>query len=59
MTANLPSVALHRKCGFREVGCRERYSHLDGLWHDVLLFERRSTHTGGPGLPTRGCDGAG
>ncbi len=59
LTANLPSIALHRKCGFREVGCRERYGHLDGVWHDVFLFERRSARAGGPGLPTRTCDEAG
>ena len=55
----MPSIALHRKCGFREVGCRERYGHLDGVWHDVFLFERRSARAGGPGLPTRTCDEAG
>ena len=59
MAANEPSIALHRKCGFREVGRRERYGHLDGVWRDVLLFERRSARTGGPGLPTRTCDAAG
>ena len=59
MAANLPSIALHRKCGFREVGFRERYGHLDGVWHDVFLFERRSARAGGPGLPTRSCDEAG
>ncbi len=59
MAANGPSIALHRKCGFREVGRRERYGHLDGVWHDVFLFERRSVRTGGPGLPTRTCDAAG
>ena len=59
MAANLPSIALHRKCGFREVGFRERYGHLDGVWHNVFLFERRSVRAGGPGLPTRSCDEAG
>ncbi len=56
LAANRASIALHRKCGFREVGRRERYGHLDGVWHDVLLFERRSARAGGPGLPTRTCD---
>ena len=58
MAVNLPSIALHRKCGFREVGRRERYGHLDGVWRDVLLFERRSARAGGPGLPTRSCGAA-
>ncbi len=59
MAENLPSIALHRKCGFREVGYRERYGHLDGAWHDVVLFERRSGRAGAPGLPTRRCDATG
>jgi len=46
---------LHKKAGFREVGYRERYGHVDGTWHDVMLLERRSRVTGGEGLPTRTC----
>ena len=49
---------MHIKAGFREVGIRERYGHIDGVWHDVVLLERRSVQTGGPGLPTRSCDEA-
>jgi phosphinothricin acetyltransferase len=56
-TENHASRELHRKCGFREVGIRERYGHIDGIWHDVILLERRSSQTGGPGLPTKTCDG--
>jgi phosphinothricin acetyltransferase len=56
MAGNHASRALHEKCGFREVGRRERYGHLDDLWHDVILLERRSTRAGGPGLPTKKCD---
>ena len=55
---NHASRALHVKCGFREVGRRERYGHIDDVWHDVILFERRSRRAGGPGLPTRSCDEA-
>jgi L-amino acid N-acyltransferase YncA len=40
---NTASVALHLRCGFREVGRRERIGMRDGLWRDTLLFERRST----------------
>ena len=29
ITENHPSRALHAKCGFREVGYRERYGHAD------------------------------
>lgn len=43
---NAGSLALVRKCGFREVGRRERLGKLYGIWRDVLLFERRSTVTG-------------
>jgi phosphinothricin acetyltransferase len=39
---NTASVALHRRCGFREVGRRERIAQLLGVWRDTLLFERRS-----------------
>lgn len=39
---NLASIALHRSCGFREVGVRSRLGRLAGVWRDVLLLERRS-----------------
>lgn len=39
---NIASVQLHRRCGFREVGRRERIATLNGVWRDTLLFERRS-----------------
>ncbi len=39
---NTASVELHRGCGFREVGRRERIAMLNGVWRDTLLFERRS-----------------
>ncbi len=43
---NQASVALHRVCGFREVGRRERISQLNGVWRDTVLLERRSTRIG-------------
>jgi L-amino acid N-acyltransferase YncA len=39
---NRASLALHRACGFRTVGIRERIARLDGAWRDVVLLERRS-----------------
>ena len=38
---NTASIELHSKCGFREVGRRERIAMLNGIWRDTLLFERR------------------
>ena len=55
MAENAASLGLHRKCGFREVGVRERYGHIDDVWRDVILLERRSARAGGPDLPTKGC----
>jgi len=43
---NEASLRLHRACGFREVGVRERLSQLHGVWRDVLLLERRSRVVG-------------
>ena len=40
---NTASVQLHLRCGFREVGRRERIAMLNGVWRDTLLFERRSS----------------
>ena len=38
---NLASLELHRRCGFRVVGTRERIGQLHGTWRDVVLIERR------------------
>ncbi len=43
---NAASLALHRACGFREVGRRERIGRLNGTWRDVVLMERRSKVVG-------------
>ena len=43
---NTASVKLHLRCGFREVGRRERIGSLKGVWRDTLLFERRSQSIG-------------
>ncbi|WKB35632.1 N-acetyltransferase family protein [Terrilactibacillus sp. S3-3] len=40
---NAASIALHQKCGFRELGIREKVAKMEnGKWHDVVLMERRS-----------------
>jgi L-amino acid N-acyltransferase YncA len=43
---NAASLALHRACGFRTVGRRERLGRLAGVWRDVMLLERRSDRVG-------------
>ncbi len=39
---NVASIAIHKACGFRKVGVRERLGQRDGAWRDVILMERRS-----------------
>jgi len=39
---NESSLALHRACGFREVGRREKIGMLNGVWRDTMLLERRA-----------------
>jgi L-amino acid N-acyltransferase YncA len=39
---NESSIELHRRCGFRVVGTRERLGEHHGVWRDVVLMERRS-----------------
>ena len=43
---NVASVMLHKGCGFREVGRRERIAELNGVWRDTVLLERRSKVVG-------------
>ncbi|MGA9542523.1 MAG: N-acetyltransferase family protein [Candidatus Sulfotelmatobacter sp.] len=40
------SIAIHKSCGFHEVGKRQRIGKLGETWRDVLLLERRSTAVG-------------
>jgi L-amino acid N-acyltransferase YncA len=42
LAENEASLALHRACGFREVGRRERIGKHGDRWRDVVLLERRS-----------------
>ena len=43
---NDASLKLHKKCGFRVVGIRERPAQRHGVWYDNVLLERRSTKIG-------------
>jgi phosphinothricin acetyltransferase len=43
---NEASIALHRACGFRVVGRRERVGLHHGVWRDTLILERRSDRVG-------------
>lgn len=44
---NEASIKLHKKCGFRTVGIREKIAKMpDGIWHDTALMERRSKVVG-------------
>lgn len=43
---NEASLVIHRSCGFRVVGRRERLGRLAGEWRDVILLERRSGSVG-------------
>lgn len=39
---NEASIELHRRCGFRVVGVRERLGLMADRWRDVVLMERRA-----------------
>jgi phosphinothricin acetyltransferase len=43
---NTSSIALHKRCGFREVGVRKRIGKMKEVWRDTLLLERRSQVVG-------------
>jgi phosphinothricin acetyltransferase len=43
---NAATIALHLRCGFREVGRRERIGKLNGEWRDTIVLERRSALIG-------------
>ena len=47
ISENNASIELHKKCGFREVGFREKIGRMkNGRWHDVVVMERRSKKVG-------------
>ena len=42
ISTNAASLALHKKCGFREIGYRERVAKdIFGLWQNTTLLELR------------------
>jgi len=43
---NTASLALQRRCGFREIGYRERIACHHGVWRNTILMERRSARVG-------------
>jgi L-amino acid N-acyltransferase YncA len=45
---NQASIALHEKCGFRQVGVWEKAGKMaaDNLWYDVVVMEKRSDSVG-------------
>ncbi|PCI59791.1 MAG: N-acetyltransferase [Kordiimonadales bacterium] len=43
---NPGSIALHKACGFRILGYRERIGKLHGVWRNNLQLERRSSKVG-------------
>lgn len=43
---NTASLAVHKICGFRQVGTRRRIGMLHGIWRDTVLLERRSEIVG-------------
>lgn len=44
---NTGSIRLHQKCGFRQVGYREKIGKdNNGVWRDTVLMERRSQVVG-------------
>ena len=43
---NTASLRLHKSCGFREIGRRDRIGKMNGVWRDTVLLERRSDVAG-------------
>lgn len=47
MEDNTASISLHEKCGFRQVGYRERIGRdVHGKWRSTVLMEKRSSIIG-------------
>ncbi|NNE25862.1 MAG: N-acetyltransferase [Saprospiraceae bacterium] len=43
---NIASLQLHKKCGFRVIGYREKIGQRNGVWKDNIILERRSKVVG-------------
>ncbi|MBP7272562.1 MAG: N-acetyltransferase [Saprospiraceae bacterium] len=43
---NTNSITLHKTCGFRKIGFREKVGQLKGVWKDTVIMERRSKIVG-------------
>ena len=43
---NKSSIRLHEKSGFRKIGVREKIGQLNGVWRNIVLFEKRSKEVG-------------
>ncbi len=43
---NPGSQAIHKSCGFRIIGVRERVGKLHGVWRNNMILERRSAVNG-------------
>ncbi len=43
---NRASLAVHKRCGFREIGVRKKVGKMNGTWRDTVLVERRSEIVG-------------
>lgn len=39
---NTASLSIHKSCGFRIIGTREKIGQMNGVWRDTALLERRS-----------------
>lgn len=46
MRENMASLQLHKNCGFREIGYREKVGKLGDVWRDNIIMERRSKIVG-------------
>ncbi len=40
------SIHIHKACGFKALGVREKIGQMDGVWRDVVFMERRSQVVG-------------
>jgi len=51
IASNTASIRLHKKCGFRLIGYREKIAKdMDGIWQNIVLLERRSKYKLDPEL---------